>query len=93
MQLQTALNDGTIVTFAGGSLTEAARGVFAAGGDGRIVMTDRTPFHPQSLSWPDQPGDRGVLILADGRHVPVLDSRDPVLVFQGGGFVRIGPFE
>ena len=24
---------------------------------------------------------------------PVLDTRDPVVVFQGGGFVRVGPFE
>lgn len=28
---------------------------------GLAVVTDRTPFHPLDHSWPDQPGDQGVL--------------------------------
>lgn len=80
MELRTGLTDGTIVTFAGGSLAETARVQLAAEADGQgIVVTDRTPFHPQSLTWPDQPGDRGALVLADGRKVGVRDSREAVL--------------
>lgn len=77
MEPQTRMTDGTIVTFAGGSLTEQARVVYAAPlNDHFIIVTDRTPFHPQSLSWPDQPGDRGDLVLSDGRRAQVLDSRE-----------------
>lgn len=80
MELQTGLTEGTIVTFGGGSLTEQARVVFAAALDDHfVIVTDRTPFHPQSLSWPDQPGDRGELALPDGRCAKVLDSREGLL--------------
>jgi alanyl-tRNA synthetase len=80
MELQTGLTDGTIVTFAGGSLAETARVLLVAEASGQVlVVTDRTPFHPQSLTWPDQPGDRGSLALADGGLVTVRDSREAVL--------------
>lgn len=80
MELQTGLSSGTVVTFAGGSLGETARVVFAAEVAGEhLAVTVRSPFHPQSLSWPDQPGDRGWLILADGRRAAVLDSREALL--------------
>ncbi len=69
--------EGTWVTFAGGCLTAEAEVVFVAKGeDGWNIVTDRTPFHPTSLSWPDQPGDRGVMTLVDGRRVAVSDSRE-----------------
>src|SRR3954454_18090891 len=36
------------------------------------VVVDTTPFHPLDHSWPDQPGDTGVLI-ADGAEHAVTD--------------------
>lgn len=80
MELQTGLTDGTIVTFAGGSLAETATVLLVAEAPGQVlVVTDRTPFHPESLTWPDQPGDRGTLALADGGLVTVRDSHEAVL--------------
>ncbi len=80
MELQTALSEGTFVSFAGGSVRETALVGFAAEVAGEwLVVTDRSPFHPQSLSWPDQPGDRGWMILADGRRVAISDSREGLL--------------
>ncbi len=80
MQIETDLRDPTIVTFAGGSLAETARVAFVGPDSGQmIVVTDRTPFHPQSLTWPDQPGDRGTLLRADGQRLAVLDSREAIL--------------
>ncbi|MFT3688905.1 hypothetical protein [Paenirhodobacter sp.] len=80
MEFATGLRSGTTVTFGGGSLSEEAEPLFAArADDGWIVVTDRTPFHPLSLSWPDQPGDRGVLVRADGTRVAVLDCRTGLL--------------
>ena len=67
--------EGTWVTFAGGSIAGEAEVVFVAKGEGGwIIVTDRTPFHPCSLSWPDQPGDRGWMTLAGGRRATVSDS-------------------
>lgn len=84
MELQTEGVEGTVVTFAGRSLQEKARVVFAAevGGDW-LVVTDRSPFHPVSLSWPDQPGDRGWLISGSDR-LCVLDSREALLNCKTG---------
>lgn len=80
MELQTGLMEGTIVTFAGGSLAETANVVLVAEREGQaIVVTDRTPFHPESLTWPDQPGDRGELVFADGQKVEIRDSSEAVL--------------
>ena len=79
MDLQTDGIEGTAVTFAGGSLHEAALVVFTAEVAGEwLVVTDRSPFHPVSLSWPDQPGDRGWLICGTTRF-KVLDSREGLL--------------
>jgi len=79
MDLQTEGIEGTVVTFAGGSLHEAALVVFTAEVAGEwFVVTDRSPFHPVSLSWPDQPGDRGWLICGTNR-LRVLDSREGLL--------------
>lgn len=84
MELQTEAVAGTLVTFAGGSLHEAASVVFSAEVAGEwLVVTDRSPFHPVSLSWPDQPGDRGWLICGPNR-IRVLDSREGLLNLQTG---------
>lgn len=90
MELQTGLNSGTLVTFAGGTLRETARVLFVAQvAEDWLVVTDLSPFHPVSPSWPDQPGDRGELILADGRRLAVLDSREGLL-HQTTGVLAIG---
>ena len=79
MDLQTEGVEGPVVTFAGGRLHEAASVVFTAEVAGVwLVVTDRSPFHPVSLSWPDQPGDRGWLICGTNR-LSVLDSREGLL--------------
>ncbi len=80
MEFRTELCGGTVVTFAGGSLSETVRVGFAALQQGRCLMiTDRTPFHPLSLTWPDQPGDRGWMTTAAGVRAAVLDSHEGLL--------------
>lgn len=44
-----------------------------AGGLAAVVL-DRTAFHPVDSHWPDQPADRGVLVLSDGSHVVVAGA-------------------
>lgn len=48
-------------------------------GQGVGVITDRTPFHPVDLSWPDQPADHGTL---DG--LPVVDCLVGAIDPEGG---------
>lgn len=43
--------------------------------DGCGVVLDATAFHPVDGHWPDQPADRGRMILPDGTGVDVLDAR------------------
>ncbi len=79
MELQTEGIEGTVVTFAGGSVQETASAVFSAEVAGEwLVVTDRSPFHPVSVSWPDQPGDRGWLVCGSDR-LRVVDSREGLL--------------
>lgn len=79
MELQTEGIEGTVVTFAGGSVQETASAVFSAEVEGEwLVVTDRSPFHPVSVSWPDQPGDRGWLVCGSDR-LRVVDSREGLL--------------
>ena len=42
--------------------------------DARVVVLDRTAFHPVDTRWPDQPADRGRLILADGTRAEINDA-------------------
>lgn len=75
MKLDTHLREGTVVTFASGSLAEEVTIVFAAPHEGGwLVLADRSPFHPVSLSWPDQPSDHGTLRRPDGEPHPVVDT-------------------
>jgi len=60
----------TVVTFPDGSLAGEGTVVRVAGD---AVVLDVTPFHPVDHTWPDQPGDSGVLRLADG-VVPVREA-------------------
>jgi alanyl-tRNA synthetase len=60
----------TVVTFPNGSTTGEAV-VTRVAGD--VAILDATPFHPVDHTWPDQPGDAGVL--RDGeRHVDVVEA-------------------
>lgn len=57
----------TIVSFAEGEVTgEGVVKRVAPLGEGSVVVVDATPFHPVDHTWPDQPGDSGVISTADG---------------------------
>jgi alanyl-tRNA synthetase len=59
----------THVTFPAGATTGTATVLAVqplAGGTG--VVVDATPFHPLDHSWPDQPGDTGVLVAGGAEH-------------------------
>ncbi|RYI26079.1 MAG: metal-dependent hydrolase [Acetobacteraceae bacterium] len=89
MGLQTGGVEGTVVTFAGGSLREDARVIFSAEIAGEwLIITDRSPFHPVSLSWPDQPGDRGWMLCGSER-LRVLESRE-ALLHSATGVLSVG---
>ncbi len=65
----------TIVTYPHGDT--ASRGTvvaLGAAGGRTAVMLDVTAFHPVDTAWPDQPADRGALVLADGARVPIVDA-------------------
>ncbi|QNF16259.1 hypothetical protein FT669_02710 [Aeromonas jandaei] len=49
----------TRVSFVLGHHQEQASVVCCQPGDTTLLVTDLTPFHPQSHLWPDQPGDVG----------------------------------
>ncbi|REJ06635.1 hypothetical protein DY023_05930 [Microbacterium bovistercoris] len=56
----------TTVTFPTGALRADAR-VLAVQAD--VVVTDVTPFHPVDHTWPDQPGDSGVITVGEERLI------------------------
>lgn len=67
MKFDTSITSGTFVTFPGGALTGNGRIEFAAlSADGWLLIADRTPVHPVSFRWPDQPADTGQVIFSDG---------------------------
>lgn len=80
----------TVVTYPAGDTRSRGTVVAAVdAGDGRTaVMLDRTAFHPVDTAWPDQPADRGALVLADGGRVPIVDA---VLGATEGGDLLLGP--
>jgi alanyl-tRNA synthetase len=58
----------TLVTFADGSVTgEGVVTRVASSPEGTVVVVDATPFHPVDHTWPDQPGDSGVLVVGDAQ--------------------------
>jgi alanyl-tRNA synthetase len=85
MNFQTEMTNGTTVTFAGGSEIEDATVLFTAAlNSSSIVVVDRSPFHPVSLSWPDQPGDTGSLTTSGGAQVTIIDSSTGLLNTETG---------
>ncbi|KAB1864386.1 hypothetical protein [Microbacterium algeriense] len=64
----------TIVTFPDGTLRgDAVVTRVADDPEGAVVVVDATPFHPVDHTWPDQPGDVGVLT-AGGGSVRVTEA-------------------
>lgn len=56
----------TVVTFPAGAIrAEGTVSNVDGYDDGAIVVVDVTPFHPVDHTWPDQPGDAGLLRLGD----------------------------
>ncbi|WP_426183724.1 hypothetical protein [Microbacterium sp. TWP3-1-2b2] len=56
----------TVVTFADGAVRGEGEVVRAhQSAAGAVIVVDATPFHPVDHTWPDQPGDAGVLTLGE----------------------------
>ena len=51
----------TRASFVLGHYQEQASVTCCQSGDTSLLVTDLTPFHPQSHLWPDQPGDVGTV--------------------------------
>jgi alanyl-tRNA synthetase len=79
----------TVVTYPAGDTRSRSTVVATVdAGEGRsAVILDRTAFHPVDTAWPDQPADRGALVLADGTRVPIVDG---VLGATDGGDLLLG---
>lgn len=75
MKFDTSMKTGTFVAFPGGALTGQGRIEFAAPcANGWFVIADRTPVHPVSFRWPDQPAASGHITFADGVVVEIVDA-------------------
>ncbi|MDO2948187.1 hypothetical protein [Aeromonas simiae] len=77
----------TRVSFVLGHLEEQARVLLTQPAtDSTLIVTDLSPFHPQSHLWPDQPGDSGTL-LWEGGQARVSPCRMGAISPQGALFV------
>lgn len=65
---------------------EQARVVHCQTGEPTLLVTDLTPFHPQSHLWPDQPGDVGTVVW-DGGSATVAPCRMGAISPDGELFV------
>jgi len=85
------LTASTQVTFPSGAVDGRSRVVAVRdlGADGVGVITEVSPFHPLDHTWPDQPGDTGVLTIA-GRDVTVVDCLTGA-ARSGSDEVLVGP--
>ncbi len=78
----------TTVTFPNGSLVEESTVVaLRPHANGSVVILQETPFHPVDHTWPDQPGDTGVL-MADGTTVRVTET--VMVAFDDAGTLAVG---
>lgn len=78
----------TIVDFPSGAVAGSATVIRTeADPAGAVVVLDRTPFHPVDHTWPDQPGDRGSLVVAGVSH-PVIDAQ--MAATEGDGALLVG---
>lgn len=53
-------------SFVLGHHQEQAKVVYCQAGEPTLLVTDLSPFHPQSHLWPDQPGDQGAVCWEGG---------------------------
>ncbi|WP_292521907.1 hypothetical protein [Mesorhizobium sp.] len=82
------MKTGTFVTFPGGALTGQGRIEFAAPyANSWLLIADRTPVHPVSFRWPDQPADLGQVIFADGVVVEIADAWTGLVGADAGVFL------
>lgn len=79
----------TAVTFAQGETSVQAT-VVASGTDDHsaFVILDRTAFHPVDHTWPDQPGDLGVLRATDDATLAITDT--VMAARDGDGEILLG---
>ncbi|UNK69590.1 hypothetical protein [Microbacterium sp. H1-D42] len=56
----------THVSFPDGSTTGEGE-VLLVDRDASVIVVDATPFHPVDHTWPDQPGDAGIMRVGDAR--------------------------
>lgn len=76
----------TRASFVLGHHHEQASVLFCQSGDTSLLVTDLTPFHPQSHLWPDQPGDVGT-VCWDGGDASVGPCRMGAISPEGALFV------
>lgn len=51
-----------------------------------VIITEETPFHPLDYNWPDQPGDKGWIIIKDIKH-PIVRCLTAAFNQQTGEFL------
>lgn len=68
------IKSSSIVTFPGGSVNEQSTIIHFSDMPNDptklIIFTEKTPFHPVDNNWPDQPSDKGFLII-NNKKVPI----------------------
>lgn len=80
----------TVVSFAEGSLRGDSTVIRVEPiGDAAVVVVDATPFHPVDHTWPDQPGDAG-LISAGGDSAAVSVSEAVMAAISDEGEFAVG---
>lgn len=80
----------TVVSFADGSLRGDSTVVRVEPiGDAAVVVVEATPFHPVDHTWPDQPGDAG-LISAGGDSAAVSVSEAVMAAISDEGEFAVG---
>ncbi|MGY6039545.1 hypothetical protein [Aeromonas sp. AE23HZ002T15] len=75
-------------SFVLGHHQERANVVYCQAGEPTLLVTDLTPFHPQSHLWPDQPGDTGT-VCWDGGEADVGPCRMGAISPEGELFVDL----